>query len=197
MAGRNVRAIDEQALVAAARRGDVTTFNELLRIHQDLMFNVAYLLLDDREAAGDAVQAAAVSAFKAVRHFRGDSSRSWLLRIVTHRCYDELRARRRRSTHPAEPRPEANRLPTLPCARELPAQHPGRGHQVQLVERAVLTLQPQQRVILILSDVHGLSYQEIAAALQMSRDTVQSRLSQARMQLRDTLQGNNPTPRTL
>ncbi|UCC75678.1 MAG: sigma-70 family RNA polymerase sigma factor, partial [Anaerolineales bacterium] len=88
--------MDEQALVAAARRGDTQAFNKLILTYQTLAYNVAYRTLHDPEAAADATQQAFISAFRALPKFRGGSFKAWLLRIVTNACYDQLRRAKRR-----------------------------------------------------------------------------------------------------
>lgn len=88
--------MDELLLVEAAQRGEVESFNQLVLRYQTAMYNLAYRLLSDRAAAADLTQEAFISAYHALRSFRGSNFRAWLARIVTNACYDELRRRRRR-----------------------------------------------------------------------------------------------------
>src|SRR5512139_1134391 len=90
--------MDEQALVASARRGDARAFNQLVMLYQSIAYNLAYRILGSEDAAADATQDAFVSAFKAMSRFRGGSFKAWVMRIVTNACYDQLRARQRRPT---------------------------------------------------------------------------------------------------
>ena len=189
MALPEYRAMDEQKLIAAARRGDVEAFNELVLIHQGVMYNVAYRLLGDGEAAADATQEAVISAFKALRGFRGRSLKGWLLQIVISRCWDEMGSHRCYPTHHIYDDPlEADRPPVPAANATPPEEHADRRRLAQVLQQAILSLPPQQRVVVVLSDVQGLSYQEIADALHTSRGTVESRLSQARARLGDALQ---------
>src|ERR671929_1276874 len=87
---------EERRLVAAAQRGDVASFNELVRLFEGRVYNLCYRMLGDAESAADAAQDAFLSAFRNLRSFRGGSFRSWMLRIATNTCYDALRARKRR-----------------------------------------------------------------------------------------------------
>ena len=90
--------MDEQALIASARKGDVRAFNQLVMLYQSMVYNLAYRILSDPDAAADATQDAFLSAFKAMHKFRGGSFKAWLLRIVTNACYDQLRRKQRRPT---------------------------------------------------------------------------------------------------
>jgi RNA polymerase sigma-70 factor (ECF subfamily) len=90
--------MDEQRLIAQAQRGDLHAFNQLVLAYQSTMYNVAYRILGDPDAAADATQDAFVSAYKAIARFRGGSFKAWLLRIVTNACYDQLRVKQRRPT---------------------------------------------------------------------------------------------------
>src|SRR5512142_970007 len=95
--------MDESALILAAQRGDLDSFNTLVLAQQEVVFNTALRILNDDELAADAAQEAFLSAFRALNTYRGGSFRAWLLRMVTTACYDELRRRKRRPTTPLEP----------------------------------------------------------------------------------------------
>lgn len=86
---------DEAALIRAAQRGDISSFNALVLAYQALAYNVAYRLLGDADLAADATQEAFLSAFRHLQALRGTAFRPWLLRIVTRTCYDVLRRRQR------------------------------------------------------------------------------------------------------
>jgi RNA polymerase sigma-70 factor (ECF subfamily) len=180
--------MDEEALIAAAREGDVPAFNQLVLRYQSLLYNTAYRILSNPDAAADATQEAFISAYKAMGKFRGGSFKSWLLRIVTNACYDQLRRKQRRPT---------SRLEDLPVETEYmanlrdPAEHPDERLQRQelnrLIQTAISTLPIEQRTTLVLADVQGLSYQEVAETMDASLGTVKSRLSRGRAKLRDYL----------
>jgi RNA polymerase sigma-70 factor (ECF subfamily) len=95
--------MDEIALIQDARGGDLDAFNRLVLAYQDLLYNQAYRMIGESDAAEDATQEAFISAYKNLHSYRGGSFKSWLLRIVTNACYDELRRRKRRPTTPLEP----------------------------------------------------------------------------------------------
>ena len=91
--------VDEEALIAQARLGDLDAFNRIVVAYQSLAYSVAYRTLQDEEAAADAVQDSFVKAFRGLHSFQGGNFKSWLVRIVVNTCYDVLRSRRR---HPQE-----------------------------------------------------------------------------------------------
>jgi RNA polymerase sigma-70 factor (ECF subfamily) len=180
--------VDEKALLAAARRGDTHSFNQLVSQYQDMVYNVAYRILGDDQAAADASQETFLSAYQAVAKFKGGSFKAWILRIATNSCYDQLRLQKRRPTSSLE----AIYTDTDPSShfvngRESPEEHALRDELGQTLQRGIATLPPEQRVTLVLSDVQGLSYSEIAQATGTSVGTVKSRLSRARARLRDFL----------
>src|SRR5512147_2260641 len=88
--------MDENALIQSARKGDIDAFNTLVLTYQHQVYNLAYRIMGDEAAASDATQEAFISAYKHLKSFRGGSFKSWLLRIVTNACYDDLRHRKRR-----------------------------------------------------------------------------------------------------
>ena len=89
---------DEPALIAAAQRGDLPAFNQIILHYQGLAYNVAYRILGDGDSASDATQDGFINAFQRLNQYRGGSFKAWLLRIVTNTCYDILRAHKRRPT---------------------------------------------------------------------------------------------------
>jgi RNA polymerase sigma factor (sigma-70 family) len=190
--------MDEEALIASAQKGDVRAFNQLVMLYQSMAYNLAYRILSDPDAAADATQDAFVSAFKAMRRFRGGSFKAWILRIVTNACYDQLRVKQRRPTDSLDALPvEQDHIAHLRDSAEQPDEFVERQQLGEVIQAGILLLPADQRVILVLSDVQGLSYQEIAEVADLSLGTVKSRLSRARAKLRDYLldQGELLPPR--
>jgi RNA polymerase sigma-70 factor (ECF subfamily) len=180
--------MDEGALIASARKGDARAFNQLVLLYQGIAYNQAYRILNDQDAAADATQDAFVSAFKAMRKFRGGSFKAWILRIVTNACYDQLRSKQRRPTESLdEPSVEQDYVGYLRDEAERPDEFAERRELNRAIRRGISTLPLEQRTILVLSDVQGLSYQEIVEVTGLSLGTVKSRLSRARTKLRDYL----------
>ncbi|MDE3090354.1 MAG: sigma-70 family RNA polymerase sigma factor [Chloroflexota bacterium] len=182
--------MDEPAFIAAAQKGDVAAFNQLVRAYQTLVYRTAYRVLGESAAAEDATQDAFVSAFKHLRSFRGGSFKAWLLRIVTNACYDQLRVKQRRPTasldamliDPDKPAPGADR-----AAPESPQEFAERQELGDAIQRGLTTLPPDQRVTLVLVDIEGMRYEEVAEATGANVGTVKSRLSRGRAALRDFL----------
>ncbi len=186
-----------QAVIARARSGDVEAFNVLVERFQRAAFVVALRMLGDRDLAEDVTQDAVLSAFRHIKQFRGGSFRVWLLRIVTNQCLDYWRAQQRRPSvsldvllAPAteETGGEAARND---AALIDPAWDPtmlAERHELQaFIERALLALPEDQRLAVVLCDVEGLSYDEIAEVTRTNVGTVKSRLARGRARLRDLL----------
>lgn len=183
--------MDEQALIAAARRGDAQAFNSLIQSYQTIVYNVAYRILHDQDAAADAAQEALLSAFHGLVGFRGGSFKAWLLRIVTNACYDQLRAAQRRPTSSLDDlQVDPDHSAMLLDDAETPEEYVLRQDLGRSIQAGLDELPADQRATLILSDIQGLSYEEIAQATRVSLGTVKSRLSRGRARLRDYLQSH-------
>lgn len=181
---------DEQALLAAAQQGNLPAFNQIILHYQGLAHNVAYRILGDGDAAADATQDGFIKAFQRLGQYRGGSFKAWLLRIITNTCYDALRARKRRPTSSLESEEDedSDRDGRLTDPAERPDAYVVRQELAEVIQTAILKLPADQRITLILSDIEGLDYQEIADATHTALGTVKSRLSRARARLRDLLQ---------
>jgi RNA polymerase sigma-70 factor (ECF subfamily) len=179
--------MDESALIAAAQGGDREAFNQLVVHYQSLAYNVAYRVLGDADAAADATQDAFLSAYRALSRFRGGSFRSWVMRIVTNACYDQLRAKKRRPTTSIDEREEPDREEWNVDPAERPEAFVARQELSQAIQHALETLPSEQRTTIILADIQGMSYDEIAETMSTSLGTVKSRLSRARRKMRDYL----------
>src|SRR5690554_3704738 len=182
--------MDESKLIAQAQEGDLTAYNTLVLHYQDIVYNIAYRIMKDPASADDAAQEAFISAYKAIRSFRGGSFKSWLLRIVTNTCYDELRRRKRRPQTSLDEITDEN--PSVGFMADDgvgPEDHQEQVELVDAVKRCMDELPDEQRVAAVLCDVEGRDYQEIAEIMSVSLGTVKSRISRARSKLRDCLQG--------
>lgn len=156
---------------------------------------MALRTLGEAEEAADATQEAFLSAFRAMRGFRGGSFKSWLLRIVVNACYDQLRRRQRHPSESLEALAESGATAVDP-----PDSAPGpelaalSGERAAVIQRALGGLAVDQRLVVALCDVQGLSYEEAAVALEVAVGTVKSRLSRARANLRDELAASGELP---
>jgi RNA polymerase sigma-70 factor (ECF subfamily) len=181
---------DEQSLILTARRGDLDAFNTLVLHYQDSVYTLAYRIMGESHSAADVVQEAFILAYRRLDSYRGGNFRSWLLRITTNTAYDELRRRKRRPAASIEELPgsETDDGPSLPGNSPTPEQVVLQAEIQQAIQNCINGLGDDQRLVLVLSDVEGLSYQEIADNLDLELGTVKSRLSRARASVRHCLQ---------
>lgn len=176
----------DRALIERSLAGDAQAFNELVLIYQDYLFALCVRVVNDREAAADAVQEALFSAYRNLGRFRGDSFRSWLTRIALNAATDVLRLRKRR---PSEPYPEWEDdawQPPAP-ASDAPERQALRRNAARLLNQALGRITPDQRTAIVLYDIEGFDYQEIADMTGVSLGTVKSRIHRGRLALRDLL----------
>jgi RNA polymerase sigma-70 factor (ECF subfamily) len=181
----------EAELIKAAQKGKLPAFNQLVLQYQGLAYNVAYRVVGDEDMAADATQDSFIKAYKAISQFRGGSFKAWLLRIVTNSCYDLMRQRQRRPSEPLDDLledPDHSSLMT--DESESPEDHVLRGELSSAIQSCIGMLPDDQRATLVLSDIQGMNYQEVAEVTGVSVGTVKSRLSRARAKLRDILQEN-------
>lgn len=182
--------MDETALIKQAQKGDVAAFNRLVLHYQEMVYNVAYRIMGQPQAAEDATQDAFISAYKSLNRFRGGSFKSWLMRIVTNGCYDELRRRKRRPQSSLDEITEDMESPAfLRSPNEGPEGHQQRVELAQAIEDCLEGLPDDQRITAVLCDIEGYDYNEIAQITSSTLGTVKSRISRARAKLRDCLQG--------
>jgi RNA polymerase sigma-70 factor (ECF subfamily) len=189
---------DEPTLIARSRQGDVTAFNCLVERYQESAYSLAVRMLGSADAAADVTQDAFFSAFRAIAGFRGTAFRPWLLRIVSNGCYDLFREQSRHPSvsldamlHPTENEDHGSFMPSVFQDRRWdPERAALRGEVIQLIHAALLELAPEQRLAVVLSDVQGFSYEEIAEIMQTSLGTVKSRISRGRGRMRDLLQAH-------
>lgn len=179
--------MDEASLIARARAGDLRAFNDLVLKYQGLVYNLAFRILGEAESADDATQEAFISAYQSLSQFRGGSFKSWLLSIVTNFCYDELRRQKRRPASSLEAAAEETQFDFPSPDEEGPEEEAIRHELVETIQAGIASLPAEQRITLVLADVQGLSYEEIAASTSTNLGTVKSRLNRARAALRDYL----------
>ncbi len=183
--------MDETALIFEAKRGDLDAFNTLVLHYQDAIFNVALRIVGDEDMAADATQDAFLSAFRGLRSFRGGSFKAWLMRIVTNECYDEVRSRKRRPTTPLEPDVDGGEPSDTPRWMADPGRSPEEqaeaGELEHALEHCLESLPLEFRTVVVLADIEGLDYAEVAASIRVPLGTIKSRLARARLRLRDCL----------
>ena len=179
---------EEAVLVERSQGGDLDAFNALVLAYQGQVYNLCLRMLGSPQAAEDAAQEAFIAAYRAVPRFRGGRFRAWLLRIAANACYDELRRRRSRPQVPLEaPADDERPSAELPASDEPLEQRAERLELARCLQEGLASLPPDQRLAVILRDVQGLAYEEVAEATGASLGTVKSRISRGRAAMRDFL----------
>jgi RNA polymerase sigma-70 factor (ECF subfamily) len=185
--------MDEAALIIDAQHGDLDAFNRLVLAYQDALYNTALRILSDEDLAADATQDAFISAFRNLNSYRGGSFKGWLLRTVTNACYDELRRRKRRPSVPLEPTNDDDEEIESPRWLADSSMTPEEKFEAAEVEHAIQhcldALPADFRTVVVLADIQGLDYSEVAHAAHVPLGTIKSRLARARLRLRECLQG--------
>jgi RNA polymerase sigma-70 factor, ECF subfamily len=184
---------DEPELIARSKQGDLAAFNALVEQYQRTLYNLCLRMLGSSEAAEDAAQDAFIAAFRAIDRFRGGVEasgrslgfRSWLFRIGVNACYDELRRRRSRPALSLdEPRGEGGRPPDIADRGPILDEVVQTAELGSLIQDGLSSLPSEQRLAVVLCDVQGMDYAEIAQVMGTSLGTVKSRINRARSRLR-------------
>ena len=173
-------------LLESARAGDLGAFNDLVVCYQDQLFGLIVRMVPDRDQASDCVQEAFFSAYRNLQAFRGGSVKSWLHRIAINAAMDIQRARKRR---PSQPYPELEDESWQPPAGEEadPVTTALTTERHKALNAALSTITDDQRAAIVLFDVEGYDYAEIATMTGVSLGTVKSRIHRGRLALRDRL----------
>jgi len=184
----------ETSLIEAAQCGDLEAFNQLVLKFQDMMYRIALRTLNDESAADDATQNAMIQAFRNIKSFRGGSFRSWLARVTVNASYDEMRRwRRQPSVSLEQVNSEGDEIESMPWMMDIsdgPEEQYSSSELRGALQACVKSLIPDYRLVVVLVDVEGMSYEEAARIANIPVGTVKSRLARARMQLRKTLQSH-------
>ena len=182
----------ENTLIKSAQHGDMDAFNELVLHYQNLLYRIALRIVRDECIAEDAVQEAMIHAFRHIKSFRGGNFKSWLARVTVNAVYDELRRGKRHNGIPLELYTNEGDEIESPDWMQDPASGPeDRAEQSELqraLHSCIKSLVPDYRLMVILVDMEGMSYEEAAYVAHVPVGTVKSRLARARMQLRNSLQ---------
>jgi len=181
-------------LVQRSLAGDTDAFGQIVERYQSKVYNLALRMTGNPEDALDMAQESFLRAFRSLKTFKGDSSFStWLYRIANNIVLDELRKRRRRplvviSTDAFVAGDEGEHPLEFSGPKSLqPEEQVVRAERRQEIEQALQAISPEHRHILLLRDVEGFSYEEIADMLSINVGTVKSRLNRARLSLRERL----------
>lgn len=179
-------ASQEAEIVRWVLEGDADAFGAIVDEYQKNVYNLALRMTGNPEDAQDMSQEAFIKAFNSLASFRGDSKLSvWLYRIVSNVCLDFLRSRKRRQTvslNMDDGEGGSSEL-EIPDLSAMPEEELNRRLTREAVRKGLLSLPEDQREILLLREIEGLSYDEIAQALELEAGTVKSRIFRARKRL--------------
>jgi RNA polymerase sigma-70 factor (ECF subfamily) len=178
----------DKALVRSFVGGDVDAFSQLVERYQDRVYTLCYRNLGDRQEAEDVAQEVFIALYRSLARFRGESKLStWVYRVTVNHCKNRRLYQHRRAAHRHEPL-EGTRGDEGP-PRQLASKDAGtdrsthRSEAERLLNLALDQMDDRHRSILVLRDIHDLSYEEISEALDLPRGTVKSRLHRARLEL--------------
>jgi len=177
--------VDEEELIWQSKNGDLDSFNQLIERYQGQVYNLALRMLGNHQDAEDITQEAFILAWKAINKFRGGSFKAWLFRISSNVCTDLLRSSQRRRADSLDSL--FSEYNPLSNSAKSPEEHALQEELHQLISQCLLSLPEEQRLVVILADLQGFSYEEISQATNSSSGTVKSRLSRGRTNLRKVL----------
>lgn len=180
---------NEQKLIERASGGDPAAFNTLMAAHEKRMYAVALRMFANREDAQDCLQEAMLRIYRSIGNFKGQSSfATWVYRITMNSCLDELRRKKNKQSTSLDDLLDQGWAPADEGAT--PEKHAMRSELRRELKRAIHELPEDMRSAVILRDVQGFSYEEIAQVLNVNVGTVKSRISRAREKLRGKLKEN-------
>ena len=184
--------IPEKDLIEKAQKMDVQAFEQLVEKYQKKVFNIAFSMLNNMDDASDISQEVFIKAFKSIKHYKQNSSFStWLYRITVNTCLDELRKRKNKSN--VFSIDQVIHLESGEVTRQLEDDRPTPDSMVEnnelraLVRDSISQLSDELKEVIILRDINGLSYDDIADMLDCPLGTVKSRINRARNALKEIL----------
>ena len=182
---------NDEILIEQSRQGQLDAFNQLVLRYQNLVYTVSYRMMGEPQSASDITQDTFLKAYQKLDSFRGGNFKAWLTRIASNLCYDELRkVKRHPETYLEDMTPEdSSDEPPIPSPAATPEEVAQQSDLQNAIQHCIQNLQEDQRTVLVLSDVQEMSYQEIAESTNVQIGTVKSRLSRARLSVRNCLQG--------
>ncbi|MDY4198926.1 MAG: sigma-70 family RNA polymerase sigma factor [Candidatus Fimadaptatus sp.] len=176
----------DELLLRRACKGDVQAFEELMQSHESRIYAIALRMMGNREDAQDCAQEAMVRIYRAMGSFKGQSAlATWIYRITMNTCLDELRRRKARKVTSLDSLVDTGWSPT--DTGDTPEEHGLRVEKQNALNQAIQSLPDDMRAAIILRDVKGYSYDEIASILDANVGTIKSRISRGREKLREIL----------
>mgnify|MGYP002336015670 CR=1 FL=1 len=178
----------DEVLIERIKNGDLDAFEDLAARYETKVYTIAYRFTGNYNDASDLAQDALIRVYRSIGTFRGESSFStWLYRVVTNVCKDEMRRRARDKTVSMDEMMERGRAPEAGLRHELLEDFILHKEWQNEVQQVLSSLSEEHRTIVVLRDIQGYSYEEIAQFLECSLGTVKSRLNRARNVLKEKL----------
>lgn len=180
---------DDHRLIADCLRGRTAAFGELVRRYQDRLYNTVYRLVDNADDAQDVVQETFLNAYQSLDSFKGDSLFfTWLYRIAVNTAISLKRKHKVALSIDAGRNGDSHNEPLDASEFSQPGHALERAEQERRIQNALNRLSPEHRAVLILKDMEGQKYAHMAEILQVPIGTIRSRLSRARIELRELLE---------
>lgn len=178
--------MEDVELVKLCQEGDINAFDILFQKHRDRMYGVAYKMVGNQEDALDLTQEIFLKAFQKIDKFNYKSAFStWLYKLAVNVCIDELRKRKSVREYPTE-----DTFQQILVDNDTPEDETISNEQEEILWKAINSLKEKERTVIILRDMEGLSYDEIASTLKCSLGRVKSRIHEARNKLKLALQSD-------
>jgi len=187
----------ENKLIQRVINGDTNAFEDLVLANQKNVYNLALKMTRNEDDALDLSQEAFVKAYQQLSFFRGDSKFSvWLYRLTYNLCIDFLRKQSKQTTVSLDYKDDENEVVSfeIPDIRDLPEDSAIRKEMRKTIEQSIKELTGDHREVLIMREITGMSYEEIAMTLKLSTGTVKSRIARARIKLVETLKEKGTYP---
>jgi len=183
--------LQESELIKKAKKGDIAAFEELVRLHEKKVYTIAYKYMGNYEDAGDITQETFIKAYQVIETFRGEASfGTWVYRIAANKALDELRKRKKFQITSLE---EEIELEAGSVSKEIaaedatPEEYYLQQETGQYLQQLLNEMREEYKVVIIMREVEGRTYEEMAKALDCSLGTVKSRLSRARNHLKEKI----------
>ena len=183
--------MDETVLIQKSQQGDMDAFEQLVLLYEKKVYTIAYKYMGNHEDASDMAQEALIKAYQSIGSFRGEAAfGTWLGRITANKCLDVLRKRQRVQVTSLDDEVELEEgsvKKELASEATTPEEHTVQQETVQYVQDMIGQMREEYRIVLVLRELEGHSYEEIASMLSCSLGTVKSRISRARNYLKEQI----------
>jgi RNA polymerase sigma-70 factor, ECF subfamily len=177
---------DEAITIRHAQNGNGAALEELLFAYEKKVYNIAWRLMGNEADAADMAQEALIKIYRSIKGFKGEASfSSWVYRLTVNTCMDGLR-KRKRAPVSLEFACESG-MPLTDTALDTPEAHALSVERSEDIQKAILMLSDEHRVVVVMRDIAGLSYEEIAESIHISIGTVKSRINRGRQRLKELL----------